>query len=66
MKLVYRLEVEVPDDSLASDVARSLNEAWSWLRLRGWKVRMTPQIGQDAQDRKRLHRQFVCGVGDRL
>jgi hypothetical protein len=66
MKLVYRLEIEIPNDALATDVGRVIQEAWSWLRLRGWKVRLTPQIGQDAQDRKSSHRQLDSRMGARL
>jgi hypothetical protein len=40
MKLVYRLEIEVPDDSLAADIGRVLQDTWGWLRWKGWKVRV--------------------------
>jgi hypothetical protein len=41
MKLVYKLEIEVPDAALAQEIGDALQGAWNWLRFKGWRIKVT-------------------------
>lgn len=40
MKLVYRIELEVPENVLALDVGQALKWVKDWLSCKGWKVKI--------------------------
>jgi len=60
MKLVYRLEFEVPDDIYAIEVGAVLQWTAEWFRLKGWKAQITSQTirGSALRHVRRLDRRL--------